>query len=350
MVENNSGQAQIIGVLGCMFAGKTSTLLDIREKKRYAGLTDIVFRAKPDASRFGATDIVTHSGKGVESTIFKNSAEIPDHIESYKKTHGYYPDGVFIIEAPFTDSGLVEVVSDLALLKNIPVFYDGLNMTSEGEGFPFILDNPTNQRRIGDLMQISDKTIPASAVCVEASRRGENQTEATRTQWKYWIYGPKTAALNVGGKEKYEARSVKHWQPHPYDTLYESVQENANLEGLVEGYVLDVSRAPASLVTVFRNGTGVYARFAALRDMKLSSEGYQQLRSEHRFIPTASPKQLYANEHSFLLQDNNIVTGTNAQIQEILDNYMQHEVPKLDNKEQQYITEEVERSYSMLFD
>lgn len=349
MEKQEIEQAKIIGIVAGMFAGKTSELLDIRTKRRYAGLTDIVFRAKPDAERFGDRQVVTHSGRNVESIVFKNSHEIMDHVESFKKTNGYYPDTAYIIEAPFTDSGLIEIVNDLALTKGIGIVYDTLNMTSEGDGFPFILDEADKQRTIGDLIQISDEIIPVAAVCVEASRRGEDQTEASRTQFKHWIYGPKTDALNVGGKEKYEARSVKHWHPSPYEGMFEQVLESAKLEGLIEGYVLDVSRTPASLLTIYRNDEGIYARFAAKRDMEFTREGYQRIRNEHSFIPVSRPTQLLADQHSFMLTDSQIVVGNDCKIRSRLDSYLKEEVPKLDRKDQQYITEEVQRSYGFLF-
>ncbi|MFW6230808.1 MAG: hypothetical protein ACOC32_02170 [Nanoarchaeota archaeon] len=343
-------KAEIVGILSCMFAGKTSLLLDIREKNEFAGKTDIVFRAQPDATRFGASDIVTHSGKEVNSTIFKQSKEICEHVESYRAENGYYPDSIFIIEAPFTDSGLVDVAKNLAHEKGINVYYDGLNMTSEGEGFPFILDDPSDQKSIGALMEISNYTHSPAAVCVEASRRGATQEDAYMTQWKFWIYGPKTAALNVGGKEKYEARSVKHWQPRPYDRYYSEVNEHADLEGLIEGYVLDVSRPPASLVTVFRNEDGVYARFGAQRDMKLTKEGYRALRDMHHFIPANRPKQLKQGAYSFMLHEGNILTGQAEYINDAIDDYLSNDVNQLDKKEQQYVRGEIERSYRPLQD
>lgn len=343
--ENPKKQSEIVGVVSCMFAGKTSYLIKFWKDVEYAGKSSMVFRAEPDATRFGASDVVTHSGEKIPSTIFKYSSEILENIDLFVRENNHYPDSVFIIEAPFTDSGLVNVVNEVALNMGINVFYDGLNMTSEGDAFPFILDPAENQKTIGALIECSDRIYSPTAVCIEASRRNEPKTDATRTQWKHWIYGPKTKALDVGGKEKYEARSVRHWQSRCYDDLFSEVIENADLGGIIEGYVLDVSRTPASLLTVFKHGEKHYSRFASLRDMVLTNEGYQKMKNASNFIPERSGATLKPNHVSFMFEKDRIVTDRLDHVLDSLDEYARGSLDTLDKNEREYVIKEIERSY-----
>ncbi|MFW5852511.1 MAG: hypothetical protein ACOCUR_00615, partial [Nanoarchaeota archaeon] len=168
------------------------------------------------------------------------------------------------------------------------------------------------------------------------------------TQWKFWIYGPKTEALDVGGKEKYEARSVKHWRPHPYDGFFSEVRENSDLDGIIEGYVLDVSRPPASLLTIFRNGDDLYSRFFSSRDMKLTDKGYSGLVAGANFIPENRKLALEPNMVSFMLDSNNIITGTLNYVLDSLEEYVNSNVKSLNKKDSLYVTKEIERSYMPL--
>ncbi len=347
MVEKSA--KKITGVVSGMFAGKTSFLIDICEKGRYAGETSVVFRPALDDGRFGGNR-VTHDLKELDTVVFKNSWEIPEYLERYKRDNGRYPDNIVVLEAQFTDSGLISVLKSTAHNMGIMTWYDALNMTSEGDGFPFVLDDEP-KKEIGELMQISDDIISPKAVCLEAARRGETKTEATRTQWKFWIYGPKTDALDVGGKEKYEARSIKHWQTRPYEGLYKNVIENADLEGKIRGYLLESSKAPSALVTLFENDGEIYARFASLRDMHLTHEGYDIMQSRSAFIAENDMRYLKKDQYSFLIDEDTRITGSNDKIFEGIDESMRdinNNSSNISEKEKDYIKEEMERSYEPL--
>ena len=202
-------RGRIVGRVGPMFAGKSSEVMRLIERREIAlknrgALEDssiVAFRPAND-TRYSQTKIVTHSGKEMDAVNFTNSGEILDYINSLNGK----PDSIYISEVTFTDSKVIDVIK-YCTSNGVNVFYEGLNQTSEGIPFPF---TDTDEHgfpvdHIGTLMALTDDLRTLDSVCTECGSDSASKT--------YYKHGKKDA-LKVGGSEDYEARCVDCWEPN----------------------------------------------------------------------------------------------------------------------------------------
>lgn len=338
--------AEITGFFGSMFSKKTTSQTSMIDDNDVVFKDTLVFQSYLDSGRFGSTDIVTHSGASLDNLIpIRHSWEILRNVYKYAEHHGYLPDAVSTIEAPFFDPLLPKVYQILAKELGVASSWDGLLETSEGEPFFYIQANPDRKENIYSLLKVTDRKVQKEAFCMEEARRGNEVRNALKTQWKYWTFGPKEGILSVGGKDKYEARSVKHWKPQPYTDIsfemIEPIETEAGLTqkkgiGTILGYVHEVSRFPDSVMTLYDGDDGfIYGRYASLRDMKLDEENFQKLisREDAVFVPEENDCTLCSNEYTYALPDGSYITGPHEHIVQKIDTLLQqNDLDKYDRK------------------
>lgn len=180
-------------VTGCMFAGKTTELMRLKDREEFAGNKVLVFKPSNDTRSLG---IKNHEGK--EFPAIEVSFNDPSQIFQYLEKG---VSAVFIDEAQFFGLDLASVVE--VILKNgIRVYVAGLQNDFRHEGFGSM---PT-------LLSKADKITLLYAVCTYNSDWRICGAEATRTQR---LIGGKYPSWDepivmVGASESYAPRCSEH--------------------------------------------------------------------------------------------------------------------------------------------
>lgn len=180
-------------ISGCMFAGKSETLINVYDRLKRTGRSVIAY--KPDIdNRFDPNKIVSHSGAELGAVPVNGPREILGHLEEIRQSGGNV-DVVLIDEVQFFDETIVYVVQRL-LREGYKVVVAGLNLDFKGEPFGSM---PT-------LLSLADYRIGLYPVCEVCGG------PATRTQ--RLIDGIpasiKDPLVVVGADEFYEARCPQH--------------------------------------------------------------------------------------------------------------------------------------------
>ncbi len=190
-MQNQSGRIEVI--CGSMFCGKTEELIRRVRRAIIAKQKIKVFKPKLD-DRFGIQNIISHTGQSVAAIPVHDSKEVLELANGDTTV-------VAIDEAQFFDTGIVEVVQELADRYNIRVIIAGLDLDFRGKPFgamPYLLS-------------IAEEVIKLHAICLLC---GE---EASRTQ--RLVNGVPAnhddPIILVGTQESYEARCRKHHEVPP---------------------------------------------------------------------------------------------------------------------------------------
>lgn len=167
-----SGRINVI--LGCMFSGKTTELL--RRKTRYelGGKKCIVIKYKGD-TRYGSTDVETHSGIKTPATSCNMLCEVDDLVKGY--------DVVCVDEIQFYEDG--DVMCDKWANRGQCVEVSGLNGTFDRKEFPII----------SKLIPLAESIIKLSAICIET---GNDADFSKRTS-------DSKELVVIGGSDVYKA-------------------------------------------------------------------------------------------------------------------------------------------------
>ena len=149
IVHKDTGYIGII--LGSMFSGKTSTLINIYEKALYCNIIPLVINHSFD-TRYSETKMSTHDKKMIPCTFTKNLYDI--NKDENKKKSIENTNVILINEGQFfTD--LYEWVKDMCENYNKQIYICGLDGDFQREKFGQILD----------LIPICDKVRKIHAFC-----------------------------------------------------------------------------------------------------------------------------------------------------------------------------------------
>ncbi len=192
---------RLTGIVGSMFSGKTSELLRLIERTKYAGRTVLPFKPNID-TRYENRDISSHSGgkcKAISIDIHKPE-KIERAVRLYTAITGKKPSMVVIDEIQFFDTGIEPVIENV--LENSEVVYAGLPTDFRNEVFG----------SMGTLMPKSDKITRLSAICRYQENGEICGEDATRTQRLVNGLPAKydDPIIMVGAAERYEARCSEH--------------------------------------------------------------------------------------------------------------------------------------------
>lgn len=174
-------------VCGCMFSGKSLQLMDRVRQARQAGLKVAAFKHASD-DRYGQTHIVTHNGQRMEATPVASA----DRIASLAGDANV----IAIDEGQFFDSSLVDACQRMARAGRV-VIVAGLDRDSWG--LPF---GP-----IPALAEIADQVTRTTAVCARCGQPAEYTQRLV----------PVADRTMIGGRESYEPRCSRCFQPPPAD-------------------------------------------------------------------------------------------------------------------------------------
>lgn len=172
-------------VVGSMFSGKTEELIRRIRRADLARQKVQVFKPIID-DRYHASEVTSHNMNSIPSLPIENAQDIWTHLLPDTKVVG-------IDEGQFFDSGLVQVVQDLAD-RGLRVIIAGLDTDWQGNPFEPM---PT-------LMAIAENVSKQHAVCVVCG------AQASRTQKTGGVSG---AQVEVGTHDAYEARCRMHFKP-----------------------------------------------------------------------------------------------------------------------------------------
>lgn len=190
----NKGRIDII--CGPMFSGKTSELLRRLERLDYANRKYLLIKPKFD-NRYSEDSVVSHSKKSNKSVSIEKAKEI---LELIKKS----PDIkiIAIDEAQFfekNDEGNLFHVCRELKKQEYAVIINGLDMDSDGKPFGLM----------PELMAIADSIQKIKAVCMFPGC-GEDAEMSLKLNGNLED-GKSDNIVELGEKDKYEARCFKHW-------------------------------------------------------------------------------------------------------------------------------------------
>lgn len=186
-------------ITGPMFSGKTEELIRRIQRLNVAGYKVQVFHPDID-NRYSEHSINSHNGASVESFGLKGVRELLENIDENSDCYAFD-------EVQFLEANVIDIINKLRKNGKI-VLVAGLNQDFTGKPFKF----KNSERHMGELIAMADNIIYVTAVCTHIGDNGICEGIATKTQ--RFVNG-KPAKLNdplvvVGGKDKYEARCVKH--------------------------------------------------------------------------------------------------------------------------------------------
>lgn len=183
-------EPELVVIAGPMFSGKSSELIRQMRLARHARLKTITFKPKRD-NRVQEAVIDTHDGGTFEVTLISRPSEIFDHVS---KSFGHDDHAwVAIDEVQMFDDVAEALEVILALVESgRRVIIAGLDL--DFRGVPFEL--------IKFLMPFAQVVMKMRSVCsVCGSFNGSRSQRLTQS----------TERIQVGGKDKYEARCLKHF-------------------------------------------------------------------------------------------------------------------------------------------
>lgn len=179
------GRVEVI--CGCMFAGKTSELINRAQRAKIAGCKIQAFKPSID-NRYTENTICSHNTVELEATPVEPSNEKLNDILNLVEDD---TDIVVIDEANLFEDKLQEVVKSLSE-QEYRVIISGLDQDFRGEPF----------RPLPYLLAIADNVEKRTAICEVCGK------PATKTQ--KLINGEPapydSSVIDVGACEKYEAR------------------------------------------------------------------------------------------------------------------------------------------------
>jgi thymidine kinase len=171
-------------IAGCMFAGKTSDVLD--RLRRYPADRRIAFKHVID-NRYRTDAIVSHNGDHLPAVTVTDAGQIP----------GKVVDGIEIAaieEAHFFGMPLLGAIEALTA-RGVNVLVTGLELDTWGRPFPVM-------QRLADL---ADERTVKRPVCVCCGAPADHSQRLT----------PIVDGRLVGGPESYEPRCANCWHPPP---------------------------------------------------------------------------------------------------------------------------------------
>lgn len=171
-------------ITGPMFAGKTTKLIETAEQT-----PGTIFRPSFDV-RYSDSHVVTHNGKRLPAQAIASVDDVVIFMDSYKDKQVYFDECQFFFE-PYFQGNFVEMIRRL-LQNNINVCCAGLDMNFMGEPFHIT----------AMLLAMADEVDKLKAVCAVSGNPASKVYKRTHT----------SEIIELGGADKYEARSNEHWQ------------------------------------------------------------------------------------------------------------------------------------------
>ncbi len=160
-------------IVGPMFAGKTTAILEVKSQTPHA----ILFKPKID-TRYSVENVVSHDG-------LSSPAVVVDIWEDPGC------DVYIFDEIQFFDTSIIEVIHEL-VCNGKDVVVGGLNMDWTGRPFPVT----------AAMMAMADSLILLHGTC---SQCGAQSTRTYKTT-------PDNKTVDLGGADLYESRCITHWR------------------------------------------------------------------------------------------------------------------------------------------
>ena len=188
MTPHNTGWVEVIA--GCMFSGKTSTLINRLTRATLAKQKVVAFKPLVD-NRHESPHILSHEGFFQDRREFKATpmASSEAVFEASRDA-----EVVGIDEAQFFDPGLPDVVERLAR-QGKRIVLAGLDLDYRGQPFGVV---PELLARADEV----DKTHAVCMVCGASATRSQRIADSDET-------------VLVGDDAVYQARCRAHWSPEP---------------------------------------------------------------------------------------------------------------------------------------
>lgn len=134
-------------ILGCMFSGKTSELLNKYDRYTIGNKKCIMIKYEND-KRYDPECVTTHNGIKVKSYVCKNLIEVDNIINNY--------DIIFIDEIQFYEDAFI-FIEKWSLINSKIIYVCGLNGTFERKPFEII----------SKLIPLANSIIFKTAICRE---------------------------------------------------------------------------------------------------------------------------------------------------------------------------------------
>lgn len=170
-------------ILGPMFSGKTSKLIEIYKQYKFCNIDVYVINHAQDV-RYHETKMCTHDGKEIECIQSKTiQSVIDDHID--RITDASKPLAILINEGQFFPD-LYKAVYNLVQMHHVHVYVGGLDGDFQREKFGQLLD----------LIPMCDKVYKLHSLCM-------NCKNGTKAIFSHRIDKKNNAQVQIGAQDSY---------------------------------------------------------------------------------------------------------------------------------------------------
>lgn len=189
-MKHDKGIVEVI--CGSMFSGKTEELIRRVRRAIIAKQHVQVFKPQID-NRYGIEQVTSHNGQNVKAMPVPKAADILNCLDSNTTV-------VAIDEAQFFDSGIIEVVEELAN-QGMRVLVAGLDTDFRGEAFG----------NMPELMCRAEEVTKLRAICMVCGHHASRTQRLVNGKPAYFD----EPIILVGAQESYEPRCREHHEvPH----------------------------------------------------------------------------------------------------------------------------------------
>ena len=177
-------------ICGPMFSGKTTELLRLLSRAKYAGVKSLLFKPSID-SRFSTTSVVSHSDESEIAIVVDSALDI---LNTYTNDNSIKM--IAIDEAQFFSKdekyNLIYVINKLKI-AGVRVIVNGLDLDYRGNPFGVM----------PDLLALANTVLKLTAICKVCGHDAEMTYKLSKNSVD--------SNIEVGSSDKYEARCFNHW-------------------------------------------------------------------------------------------------------------------------------------------
>lgn len=195
-------EARLELIIGTMFSGKSTELIQCAKRYRIAGIDVQIFKPSID-TRYSQEHVTSHDKLQMEA-VYVNS------VEEMKRKTLPRTKVIGIDEVQFFESSIIDACTDYVNQGKI-VLAAGLHKDFRDEYFAF----RDGVKNMSELIRVADELVFPKAICTAQNGGGDICGQESARVQRYidnQVAPYDSPVVQVGGKESYAPRCRQHYQ------------------------------------------------------------------------------------------------------------------------------------------